>query len=231
MPTRLFVSPIVASEEIRRLLADNARIPDECHLALGSYMSDWSHLEQATGQLAAVVFGTEDFLGELLADRMQPNQLRELLTLAASNYMTKSDYDALTELNARWKTASGVRNRIVHGQWRVHLYSKTPEKVEYYRFSHIWDHETATREADIKFPNSRSIREKNAFNAERIRRESALVIDLSNDFIRFLSKCVLRRRSDVLEGDAKTRAPLPESGTSPPSPSTTTLNTQHIRGW
>jgi len=216
---------------MQELISEHAEIPKECHLALGFYMGEWSALELATGYLAATIFGTEEFLGHLLADKLQPSQLREILSLAASNYMKATDYELLERLNTRWKDASGVRNKMVHGQWRLNIALTEPITHFYTRFSHIWDRATAHREAVPSDQKSNTLRAKYVYTAERITEEGKKVRDLAYDIQSFSAACILRRQPDALGPSPQTAEPHQKSETDLPQKSTTTLNVQHIRGW
>lgn len=230
MSKRSFGPSPFTPEQVQEQAARSARLPDECALALGIYMGDWSHLELATGNLAAVIFGTEEFLGHMLADRMQPAPLRELLTLAASNYMNDHDYGCFGALAEKWKTASGLRNRVVHGQWRINLFLDGSDPT-YSRFSHVWDHETAAREADGTHQASKPLRAKNTFSVARIKEESAFVLALASEINQFAATCILRKRPDTLQQFVKSDEHPTKSETDRPLPSTNLINVQHIRGW
>lgn len=218
--------------EARDRAARHARLPDECHWALGFYMGEWSHLELAMGKLTAMILGTEEFLGHLLADKMPPNSVRDILLLAASNYMNSKDYKDFVGICERWKIANGIRNRIVHGQWRVNIFTDTEDKATYTRFSHIWDRETAARESSMFYQNSQSLRDKWSLTADRIIDEGKAARTLGNDIGQFASDRTLRRQPDILADDPRSSAPQPASKTDRPSPvQSIQLNVQNVRGW
>jgi len=165
-----------------RLGEDNMEIPDPaipmemCELALGTYMTAWNQVEQSLTFSVQMLLDIDDLRAAILTETIPHAAVRDLLADVASHYLKKSDQAALSKLMEELRGYSGIRNKLVHGHWTIHIKldpkTKKPTLVHWSRDSMVFNKETLYAMMDQNNQKSQHLRKKNQFDHASIIREA-----------------------------------------------------------
>lgn len=144
-----------------------------------------------------ILLGVDEMRSHLVMQNIQQAAVRDLLRDTGSFYLSSSDQSALNSLLDQIKVLAGVRNKLVHGNWGVHLtQDPTNKKVieaEWSRDAFVTDGNTLGEMLTPGSQKGKSLRAKHHFSPVQIMAESDKVAMTAKQLDQFAQNLDVRR--------------------------------------
>lgn len=200
-------------------LTDPIENASDCGPALGEFISAWDQMHHATLELLAALLSLHTKAAYIvLASGLPQPALREILECAGNLRLSEADQKRFCKLLERWKTASSIRNRIVHGVWQLNV-QITKEvnangirrtKARFIRYYPPTD----ITVIDVTSKMSQKARSRHYFEIAEIDAAAASVKTLARDFDAFIKTAPMQPFADSSPIEFQQRgAPLPPKTT------------------
>ncbi len=193
----------ISSSKPDGLFDDSIEFPEptipiqHCDQALGYFMRSWSQLEFSLRRAVQILLGVDEMRSHLVMQNIQQAAVRDLLRDTGSFYLSSSDQSALNSLLDQIKVLAGVRNKLVHGNWGVHLtQDPTNKKVieaEWSRDAFVTDGNTLGEMLTPGSQKGKSLRAKHHFSPVQIMAESDKVAMTAKQLDQFAQNLDVRR--------------------------------------
>ena len=110
-------------------MPDNITLTDDGHNQLGEgvywlghFLTVWDQVNHASQRLLQTLLDLHTKASYILFHSgIDQNKLRNILRAAGKLRLSETDEDKMEKLLKRWEKQSTVRNRIVHGAWRLNV--------------------------------------------------------------------------------------------------------------
>ncbi len=155
-------------------LPDPAIPIEHCDQVLGYYLRTWNQLEFSLAAMVQSLLGTDQKRSFVVLQNVQHAALRDLLQHLGTYYLTKEDQSALDSIMREIKSLAGVRNRLVHGQWAIHI-KRAEGKIlsaDFSRDPFILDANDQREMYDPKNQRAKHLRKRNYLLPEQIIEEA-----------------------------------------------------------
>jgi hypothetical protein len=168
----------------------------ECDQALGSFLRAWNSLELNLTTLMGKLALTDDLRTQILAQSIPQANQRDLIIALGVATISQEDMRRLRPLIEEVKTATGIRNKLVHGTWRLVLQRK--KKTDPFEAS--WVRTVKLVEPNLLSPNANQEssqrtkvqQAKNQYTFEQILKSTADVYQLAKKVEQFMSRLNLK---------------------------------------
>jgi hypothetical protein len=179
---------IQEGDEVPDIEFENPDPPIEaCDQVLGYYLRIWGYVEDALGDLLTILLGAHVTASRvIITSPIGQQTLREITGALGTHRLSKKDADTLGRLLRRVRNATTLRNRVVHGTWRVVITlgrGDTPNTAKWERFYEPSDL-SAHEQMNAPRPNQKVVA-KYRFSIERILQLAAEANALAMDIRRF----------------------------------------------
>lgn len=162
----------------------NPTVPIEfCDQALGNFMRAWNQVEHAIASAVEVLLGTDQRRARIMLEDVQQAALRDLLQHVGSFYLTTDQQKELNEILGEIKTLTGIRNKLVHGQWGIYIKKNNETgdiiSAEWSRNSFVNDANTLREMFNPRSQRAKHLKSKFHFSPEQIIEEAEKVRPLA----------------------------------------------------
>jgi hypothetical protein len=172
----------------------------ECDRILGEYMNGWHQVEIAVADAVETILGLDHFRASLIVGSLQMSALKDILLLTASNYVPDNQLKPFVKAMEELKALTGVRNKLVHGSWTVHVKvedgTHKPISAELARTTMTWDGEAASAMQDPSRQNYQHLRDKMVFRPAGIQAETLKLRPFAQTLKSLLSLLKVERQPD-----------------------------------
>jgi len=103
---------------------------EECDRVLGAYLRSWGQIDHALRKVFSKLADTNQAASYILFQgTTDAGARRQIIEALGNSRLKKADQTKLASLLERAKTAAGRRNRIIHGDWLIHIQIHTDKKT------------------------------------------------------------------------------------------------------
>lgn len=164
----------------------------ECDQALGGFLRAWNSLELTLTTLLGKLAQTDDLRTQILVQCIPQANQRDLIIGLGAVFTSPEDLRRLKNLMEEVKTATGTRNKLVHGTWTLAL--KREKKTD--PFNASWVRTVRLVDPNLLGPNAKQIspqkskvqQSKNQYTFEQILKSTADVYQLAKKVEQFTSR-------------------------------------------
>ena len=193
----------ISSSKPDGLFDDSIEFPEptipiqHCDQSLGYFMRAWSQLEFSMLRAVQTLLGIDELRSHIVMQSVQQAAVRDLLRDTGSFYLNPKDQASLNTILDQIKGLAGVRNKLVHGNWGVHLTqdpnTKKVTEAVWSRDAFVTDGNTLAEMLTPSSQKGKSLRAKHHFSPTQIMAESEKVASTAKSLDQLTQKLDVRR--------------------------------------